>query len=359
MIQINLNRSGTVTSVPILIIDDGSITTADLSEPGRVIFRVHTDKYGWQFHVQWAGHVASSILPRDNGAYEGSLLTPPLPDLVYDDVAPVPTGRLRVEGESFINPDNSKWYWKGATDFRLLERFIHGEDINPILDQRKSCGANILRVVAMKANNTGWELNPLSTPGYWDKVREFFKKVHSKGLKVEFTVFCDTRSLMPSTADQQRFWGEAISIAQEFDHVLLELINEMGHPTQYLDPNDFSRPGGGLLASHGSGLTDAPPVHPLWDFGTYHARRDPPPDTRGFTNYDAYEFQAEYPKPCPFIPDEGMKPASFGYDPTVSALMGAHASMHSGGTFHTDINSDLWDESTETCARVFFASIPA
>jgi len=277
MIQINLNRSGTVTSAPILIIDDGSVTQSDLSEPGRVIFRVHTNKYGWQFHVQWAGNVASSILPMKDGSYEGSLLTPPLPTLAYDSTVPGPSGRLRIEGESFVNPDGTRWYWKGATDFRLLKRFIDGEDILPLLKQRVATGANIVRVVAMKFDNTGWELNPLSTPSYWDKVREFFKLLAAENLKCEFTVFCDTRHMMPNQGDQLRFWNEAISIAQEFDHVLLELINEIGHPTQTLDPQAFHRPGGGLLTSHGSGLTDKPPVHPLWDFATYHARRDPPP----------------------------------------------------------------------------------
>jgi hypothetical protein len=140
--------------------------------------------------------------------------------------------------------------------------------------------------------------------------------------------------------------------------VLVELLNEFGHGSQNLDPSQFQKPAG-LLSSHGSGLTDAPPVEPLWDFATYHPRRDPPLDTRGFTNYDPYEFQAVWPKPCPYIPDEGIKPQHYGFNPAYARQLGRHCAMQSGGTFHSDhgVRSLLWPPEVFACAQEFYLAI--
>jgi hypothetical protein len=281
------------------------------------------------------------------------VLAPPAPG---PDPAPV-YGPLRTQGGHFY-AGAARWRWKGATDFRLAQRVYHGEDIRPLMAQRKAAGANLLRVAAMKANNTGWAFDPRDDPGrYWSAVETCWAMAREHQLYLEWSVFLDTALLGMGEPWQLDFWAKTVERAQQYDHILLELMNEDGHPTQDVDPLAFPRPSG-VLASRGSGLTDADVVRPTWDFATYHSRRDPPPDTRGFTNYDPYEFQAVYPKACPFIPDEGMKPHHYGYDPTVAALMGAHAGMADGGCFHTDINSDPWTPEIAACARAFYAAIP-
>lgn len=366
MIQLNFNTSGVPTEPPTIVLETSPrVYVASLEEPGRAIFRMDPNPAPHGFHVFWGNKIARSVMPATSGSYEVSVhLSPPLPILDYAPEVPG-VQRLSTLGEAFLRQDGSRWYWKGATDFRLLQRFLAREDIIPLLLQRKAAGANLVRVVAMKANNTGWELNPHSVENYWQRLHDFWTLIENEGLYVEHTVFCDTRALMPDQTPQQVFWQSTVERAAEHPNVLLELINEAGHSTQSCNPAAFFRPATGTPASHGSGGTDESPVKPLWDFATYHARRESPPDARGFTNYNVYGFEssvdggiAGWPKPCPFIPDEGMKPQNYEYDPAAAAMMGKHCALHAGGTFHTDINSDYWDERVEACARAFYAEIP-
>ena len=275
---------------------------------------------------------------------------------------PLPAfGRLIVQDENFYATNGSLWKWKGSTDMYLPAKLAAGQDILPIIRQRKDAGANILRSLAM----VDWDWlpwwSPKHTADYWTHVQRYFELLAAEEMWLELTVFAGTKRLMPNQGEQLEFWQQTIDLARQYPHILLELLNEDGHPTQSINPQVFAQPSGELLASHGSGLTDADMVRPLWDFGTYHSRRDSPPDTRGFTNYDAYEFQASYPKQCPTIPDEGMKPENYRHDPNVALLMGLHCDMHSGGTFHTTQGatdgSILWPANVEDCAKAFYAAI--
>jgi hypothetical protein len=95
-------------------------------------------------------------------------------------------------------------------------------------------------------------------------------------------------------------------------------------------------------------------VSPFWDYATYHARREP--DGRGFTNYDPYEFERDYPKPCPFICDEGIKPENYGFNLDYAHKIGYHAAACAGGTFHWSggVNSEPLTGPYFDCARAFF-----
>ncbi|HVI42774.1 MAG TPA: hypothetical protein VM577_19375, partial [Anaerovoracaceae bacterium] len=233
-----------------------------------------------------------------------------------------------------------------------LERSLHGEDISDYLTQAEEAGFNLLRVLAMKTDNTGWALDPKQSL-YWDALDRLFQRLDTFGFHCELTVFADTRYVLPNPTDQQVFWTRVIDMAKEHSNVLLELVNEYGHPTQAINPLNFHKPDG-ILASHGSGLTDSDGVQPYWDYMTYHARRDAPPDARGFTNYNQYEFQSVYPS-LPRIPDEGIKPENYGYDIGYASLLGMHAACGAGGTFHWGggVNSEMMDSKTYDCAVAF------
>jgi len=248
--------------------------------------------------------------------------------------------------------------WRGCSDFRLLQRFIAVEDIDGILRERSDCGADILRVFAMKTNNTGWELNPANRPNYQDDVRRFLDSVRGR-TRVYLTVFADTKFVMPTQATQKTFWDAIVTTVRPFaSFVAVEFCNEFNHPTQQIEPAAFSKPAG-IVSSHGSGLTDANPFEPYWDVAGYSARRDHPPDGRGFTNYDPYEFQAEFPMRVPKFAQEGMKPFEYGNDPKVAELMGRHASIGVGGFFHCDsgIDSRAFSADERACAEAFFRGL--
>jgi hypothetical protein len=172
------------------------------------------------------------------------------------------------------------------------------------------------------------------------------------------TVFADTATMLRGPDSQLAYWAAVCGVAETRPWALLQLCNEWNHPTQRIDPQAFRRPSASL-ACHGSGLTDADPVAPRWDFACYHARRDALPDARGITNYCCYEFQARYPQLCPLIPAEGLKPGDYSWRPEVAALMGAHAGLGAGGIFHTSegVNGELWDDRTRRCAEAFFGAM--
>ena len=269
-------------------------------------------------------------------------------------------GPLHVTDSHLFTANGARWKAKGATDFRMLKRVYDGEDVRPLLDQRKAAGANILRIASMKANNTGWHLDPREdSTRFWASVDTLWRWMKERELWAYQSVLLDTKMLGIDHSTQQLLWtafGDAARSSEFAGQILLELMNENGHPTQQVDPWAFTRQTG-VLCSRGSGLTDADVVRPTWDIAGYSSRRDSPPDTRGFTNYDPYEFQALYPKECPMWAQEGMKPQHYGHDPVVAGLMGAHAGMCDGGFFHTEINSDPWSPAIEACARAFYQEI--
>jgi len=359
MITINLAVQGVATDTPWAIVDDGVVTPGQLVSPNVMQFPIVTDKYGWQFHIRRAnGYSESAVLPLTDGTYTGVQLG--LSPLVYAD--PAVLLRLRTEGDQFLKSDGSRFWWKGATDMYLPARQPHlGDDPRPMLRQRRECGANLVGSLSM----VDWDWlpwwGPRHTADYWMWVRKYFDITAEEGLYLQWTIFAGTRRLMPDLHEQQDHYAQTLELIRQYAHVLPDLLNEEGHPSQSIDPSQFERPHD-LCASHGSGLTDADPVRPLWSWTEFHARRDAPPDTRGFTNYDAYEFQAVYPKECPYIPGEGMKPGNYRYNPAVAAQMGQHCKMHNGGTFHTTEGatdgSVLWGPQVEACARAFFAEIP-
>src|SRR5437762_3084016 len=58
-------------------------------------------------------------------------------------------GRIRTDGPLFRDESGALWRWKGCTDFLLFKRFLDGEDIASILDERIGLGINVMRVLGM------------------------------------------------------------------------------------------------------------------------------------------------------------------------------------------------------------------
>lgn len=352
MIVINLNVVGTPTDIPELKVDTTpTIYLATLTDH-RATFALPDAAPPHGFSVRWAGQEARSIVPSSPGHYEGGLLQPPLPDLAY--ALPAPTG-LHVRGDAFWQGE-TPFLWRGSTEFRLPERVLVGANIRPILEDRVNAGANLVRILAMKANNTGYELNPRA-PGYWDAVKQTLELCGDAGLYVEWCVFADTKRMMPDAGEQQEFYARTLETVRAFPHVLIELLNEDKHATQAINAQAFSRPAG-ILASHGSGLSDVQPVKPLWDYGTYHGRR-----SGGLakicSNYSSYVFQDTYPLPVPYIPEETLKPEGYGYDVGVASLLGCSARCGAGGTFHHSawLEQRLWNDPERACATAFFGAL--
>jgi hypothetical protein len=253
-------------------------------------------------------------------------------------------------------------FWIGTTDFRLPQLQMAGEHdrFKAIIDQRLACGFRLFRVLGMKFNNTGWELNPDGRPEFFTSdIPRFFDYMGSRNAQVEWNIYADTLHL-PGWADpnkQMDFYfrsNEALRAYAAFTFV--SLGNEVLHTghQQLNGVSRFPKPEG-LRFCRGSSLMDSPPVEPLGDYATYGVRRDALPDARGAGNYSPYGFRAVYPQPVPLIPSEGMKPENYGFDPGFARLIGLHARCGWGGIFHhgRGINGELFTAEEEACARAF------
>lgn len=117
---------------------------------------------------------------------------------------PAERGRLTIDGHFFRDEAGAHWQWRGCTDFLLFHRYLQGEDIQPVLDERIAMGFNVLRVLGMVAwDRLGFAFYPQRIPDYYTKLRAFADLLATNGLRMEFVVFADAQIIMPHEAEQE------------------------------------------------------------------------------------------------------------------------------------------------------------
>ena len=186
-----------------------------------------------------------------NGDYDAPPLVPVL-------VVPAPLPRLRVSGHVFALETGAPFTAIQCSDFNLLNRWQHGEDIRPILEQRVGCGFNMLRV---------WTLYHLS-PGIgtfldidYARIPVFLDLCASYGLYVECTAY--------TSIERTDHWGRLVAACQGSTTCLLELGNELDLPVNQINMAQYGRPSG-VLASHGSASSQTVPPWEPWDYLGWH-----------------------------------------------------------------------------------------
>lgn len=185
-----------------------------------------------------------------------------------------PLGRIHVEHHRFVDEDGQEWIWRGATNFLLFQRFLEGEDIEPLLYP----GAEVYRVtLVMKfiPNLVGLrDLRPENYAHYWPGLDAFAEYLLVRRKRLEATCWCDIQMMGQDRRWLQRHLDQANEILNARPNAFGELVNE--YPKNGVNPLDFQRPHGAMLWSRGSGLVDAPPARPGWDWFGFHGRRDWP-----------------------------------------------------------------------------------
>lgn len=328
---IHCNVSGTPSDTPEIFDDVPRVWPGVFNaEHTRCTFTLPDNATGGG-HLRWKGQQVNFLLPADPGAYEGSSLG--LPTIAY---AP---------------PVSALWPVCGATEFNLPAKLRNGDDIRPILQQRKRAGANRLRSLS-----GGYPFRSDQQYLTMDQLRRYWDTCADEGLSVLQCVFAGTAQV-PGADNlnwQLSYWAAVQATAAPYgDHVWLQLANEWNHGTQRIDPSKFS-PSSANRCDHGPGLTDAHPVEPFWSLVTWHPRRD---GTRGITNCDCYEFEAEpWPRSQPWLPGEMAKPEDYGFNPEYARQQGAHCGLNWGGCFHTNegIRGEFWSEPVTRCAESFY-----
>lgn len=165
-----------------------------------------------------------------------------------------------------------RWTVKQTSDFNIFNRYISGEDIAPILEQRASIGFNALRVWCAYEIPLIGRLNPFEHPDYFDRWPRFMETIAGYGLYAEVTAFTGPYPFFPSQASMIQFWEALDTSLNGVTNLLdLEAVNEGDNAPNLGVPLDLLRRPMNKLASHGSAVQDAPPMQPHWSVAGYRA----------------------------------------------------------------------------------------
>jgi hypothetical protein len=194
------------------------------------------------------------------------------------------TGNLVVRGSFFALDSGERWTAIQSSDFFLLGRFLKGEDITPVLDQRAGCGFNLQRVWTL------FDIDQIGTLTSLDYARipEFVALCASRGLFVEFTAY--------TGINDPQHWTMLCAAALRCRPLpLLELVNELDANTN--EPDSLGRvfnlalherAPSPLLSSHGSNGSQAVAVRPAWSYETFHT--NDAPEWQRKTGHNAMEL---------------------------------------------------------------------
>lgn len=176
---------------------------------------------------------------------------------------------LGISGQ-FFTLNGQPWTAIECSDFSLYKRYLDGEDIRPVLQERAAIGFNLLRVWLLNTSVIPGGLLPSQYPDFYDKLAPFASLCASYGLCVEFTAFTSTQGLMPSVADQHAHWTRVCDALRGVGNVLLELVNEADQHDNRTDPSLLTMRPNGILASSGSNGAGSDSPTPVWSYSDGH-----------------------------------------------------------------------------------------
>jgi hypothetical protein len=180
-------------------------------------------------------------------------------------------------GGQFFRANGQSWTGIACSDFTLLKRWLAGETITDILEDRVATGFNELRLWTLNQSVVGQVfpegIHPNQYPDFYEATRKLVDLMASYGLVAEVTAFTSCVPLMPNVADQHKHWTALCDAVRGADNVKLELVNEYdwGNGENCPDKSLWDMRPSGILASSGSSTADAPPPVPVWDYVLYHS----------------------------------------------------------------------------------------
>jgi hypothetical protein len=262
--------------------------------------------------------------------------TAPVPgpdvDLVLARDVP-PTVPLTTDGRIFLQ-GGQPWRWKGVSAFQLLDRWAHGEDIEPFLRAYK--GFNVLRVWLYTPRKE-WGDSAWDAPGA-PTVRAFLDRVALDGWYVELTLLTDDD---PVRLPSARALVADLAQAPRPSNLLLEIGNEP-RTHKAIDTRAMK----GALDASGFLYASGDYEESARAFGSYlvtHTGRDSEWPRRA---HDLLEFYTgggpndpgDPAHRVPIVADEPAKLQDVGGDRVNDwrAYFGTVALLGAGGTFHAE-----------------------
>lgn len=187
--------------------------------------------------------------------------------LLAADAPPQPAERIGIAGQ-FFTLYGAPTTLIQCSEFSLYKRFLDGENIRPILDERRAIGFNARRVWLLNTSVIPGGLHPAHYPRFYDRLPEFLELC---GDVTELTAFTQTQTLMPTLDEQRAHWENVQMAVRDCPNVLLELVNEADQHDNRTDAALLNMRPAGILASSGSNGADSPPPMPVWDYALYHS----------------------------------------------------------------------------------------
>lgn len=245
--------------------------------------------------------------------------------------------QLSIDGQ-FFRSHGERWTVVQSSDFSLLKRFLEGEDVSAVLQERAVVGFNCLRVWTLNQSVVGQVypdgIHPNQYPDFYDRVRAFVQLCGSFGLAVELTAFTSCVPLMPDKNAQGEHWIRLQAAVRGLGNVLLELVNEHNWGSGENSPDRalWSMRPSGILASSGSSTADAPPPEPVWDYVLYHSNGLS--EWQRKVGHNAMEWADHFH--CPAMSNENTRYPDNDSSPTRAYDAAAAASLLcAGACFHS------------------------
>ncbi len=175
---------------------------------------------------------------------------------------------IAIDRKWFIKKNGERLNLIECSDFSLYKYYLDGQAIDSILEERKNCGFNCLRVWLLNTSVIPGGLTPSMYLNFYSSLPGFAALCSGYGFYIEFTVFTQTKTLMPNVEDQKRHLDRTAEQLRKCPNVLLELVNEYDQHDN--DCSDQLQKPSGIVSSHGSGGSDQLGKQPMWDYTQYH-----------------------------------------------------------------------------------------
>lgn len=182
-------------------------------------------------------------------------------------IGPPPStlGKLTIDGK-FFRQGGERQTLIESSDFSLFQRYLDGENIAPILEQRRSLGFNCLRVWLLNESVVAWRngakqqgIDPRRHADFYVRLRAFCELLGAYGLNADLTVFTQTQTLMPNRVEQQHHLDASCDAVRGLGTVIVSRVNEDDQHDNAVDPAVTPTDKAGIIYSSGSNGSDSIP----------------------------------------------------------------------------------------------------
>ncbi len=234
------------------------------------------------------------------GTYEANSLDCGTPiTLIKSQSRTSEQGPLGITNAAFVDVYGKPWIGRGITDFLLFAKYLDGQNLEQILNERVEHGRNYVRVFGTLGGWGGWAkrydngvddgkpvmplsfLFPQERGGdYYYQLSNFVDYLATFGMRIEFVIFADGQIVMPDYNERRAHSDKVVqAIAGKWNVMGIEYANEpfKNVPGGDREARDEAKRlkgrGAWIAAGDVSQLAWAEAIKPSGDYGTHHGER--------------------------------------------------------------------------------------